>query len=852
MNLVCIIAFLFLGFHPLQSASSRYVPNELIIGLDLPIESSQHSEFSKNSVNRVDFNSDQPKGMVSTYVQLKSVDELESLLNLLPSTDKLSIRSKSSSLKFWNRIDQLNLNSGNKNGRNLSSDETNIPSQLVVKFSDTTPILDLISKFERTSGIKFVQPNFIYSIWPEGVKDTVLDKINEHDGNEPTFQVNHSGTIYGPNSFQFASLSDAVNDPFVDRLWNLEIMSSEEVWDLTIGSSSTVIAVVDTGVDLGHPDLNDNIWTNENEIPNNGVDDDNNGFVDDVFGWDFISSTQSNNPSDQNGHGTHVAGDASAVANNAVGIASIGYSCKIMAIRAGDEDGNFTSASISDSVDYAVANGADVINLSIGGQSEASEIVLQTSIANAIAAGIPVVAAAGNADPRRNIDTNNIIPASYPNVITVGALTEELDKSVSYAFYSNYGPSLDIMAAGTNVYSTYYSTLFKSIYVYDSGTSMASPQVAGVVGLMKSVYPQLTTEQVTNALTSTARDLGVSGRDDDYGYGLVQSASALLSLDSKKATATYLQSLTVDVSASFTVSINVTDDLFSTVVPTVNIVYQFEPNSDSSSWMTKGMNRSGDQFFTSLDSASSPGTFNYYFEVNDLNRSNDFEYPEEGATNPLSAIVKDISPPIISSAYINNDYFAKNGIFKETITDNTSVDSSSISLAILADGFSESFDVSDEGVTFEDSVFSVDLSTVDFSSSSSFTFLTSVSDINGLSSSSEVVLKTEETSGFNIFGPNDESEPIVNSPNPFNPENEVTNISFQLNQNADILINIYSISYEKVFDYSSYHFAGYHQVEWDGRNTNGSRLPMGAYLIFLRGESNGEVIVRKTKAMIIY
>ena len=807
---------------------------------------------SKKSINGDSANVGLAKKRVSRYVQLKSIGELEELLELLPSSKKLSIQSRLSSQTFLSRIDQLTVDSGNSTGKSFSKKESTEPSRLVIKFSDNTPILETISKLEGLSGIKFVQPNFIYGIWPEGIKESVFKKLKTSNNKATSFGVDNSKTIFGPHSFQFSALSDVVNDPEIDKLWNLTIMGAEEAWRLTTGSPSMVIAIVDTGVDLEHPDLVDNIWINENEISDNGIDDDSNGFVDDVYGWDFISLIQSNNPSDQNGHGTHVAGAASAVANNAVGIASIGYSCKVMALRAGDSDGLFTSASISDSVDYAVANGATVINLSVGGSSELSELVLKKSIEDAISAGVSVVAAAGNAEPRMDIDATNLIPASYPNVITVGALTEEPDKSVSYAFYSNFGASLDIMAAGTHVYSTYYSTLFKSSYAYDSGTSMASPQVAGVVGLMKSIYPQLTAKQVTDALTSTALDLGTSGRDNDYGYGLVQPESALLSLDSIKATATYDQSLIVDMAGSFVVSLNVTDDLFSTVVPTVNIVYQFEPNLDTSSWTTKGMSRSGDQFFTTLDSVSSPGTFNYYFEVNDLNSSNDFEYPEGGASNALFAIVTDISAPSISYTYSNNDYFSKEGMFKATITDNSSLTTSSISLTISADGFSESFDVSDDEVTYEDSVFSVDLSSVLFSSSSSFAFSISASDINGLSSSSEVVLKTEESSGFNIFGPNDESEPIMNSPNPFNPEDEVTNISFQLNQSADILINIYSISYEKVFDYSSYHFSGYHQVEWDGRHTDGSRLPMGAYLVFLRGESNGDVIVRKTKAMIIY
>jgi subtilisin family serine protease len=280
------------------------------------------------------------------------------------------------------------------------------------------------------------------------------------------------------------------NDPSYSSLWGLNNASdtdidAPEAWDRTTGSNSVTVAVIDTGVDHAHPDLSAAIWTNPGEncagCRTDGHDNDGNGYVDDWRGWDFVSDD--NDPADDQGHGTHVAGTIGAVGNNGIGITGVNWQVRLMPVKFLNSAGSGTTADAISAVLYAADNGADVLNNSWAGDEYSQ--ALGDAIAATDAQGALFVAAAGN-DSNDN-DTSPTYPASYerPNVLAVAAT----DSSDQPAWFSNYGRrSVDLGAPGVNIYSTRPG----GSYQYLSGTSMAAPHVAGAAGLAKAAFPSAT------------------------------------------------------------------------------------------------------------------------------------------------------------------------------------------------------------------------------------------------------------------------------------------------------------------------------------------------------------------------
>jgi len=307
-------------------------------------------------------------------------------------------------------------------------------------------------------------------------------------------------------------------DPDLGLFWGLRVIRATAAWDVGTGQD-VVVAVIDSGVELTHPDLTNNLWTNPAEIPANGIDDDNNGFIDDVRGWNFAYDNA--DPSDDNGHGTHVAGTVASTADNAEGGAGVAFDARLMAVKGLDFAGEGTLAGLANAILYAVDNGADVINASWGG--EGSDASLASAVSYAIAHGVVFVSAAGN----DGINVANFTPASLPGVIAVAA-TDEFDARASF---SNFGEKLAVAAPGVDVRSTYLG----GSYLEESGTSMASPHVAGLAALVLSYWPTYTVTQVRNALTTTADDLGAAGFDIFYGHGRVNAealAAAIVDVSS--------------------------------------------------------------------------------------------------------------------------------------------------------------------------------------------------------------------------------------------------------------------------------------------------------------------------------
>lgn len=271
-------------------------------------------------------------------------------------------------------------------------------------------------------------------------------------------------------------------DPFFQLQWYLDKIHAVPAWDVTRGDSTVIIAIVDVGVDYDHPDLAQNKWINFEEMNGiEGVDDDGNGFRDDIYGWDFVDDDADPRPSGRDGHGTHVAGIAAACTDNSYGMAGVSWNCRFMPVRAGMGNSIFYGY---EGVIYASANGADVINLSWG--SDTPSNIERITAEYAEEQGALLVAAAGNQSRGRMSSSH--FPADYEGVLSVAAVSS----GDTLAYFSNYNHLVDISAPGDRI----LSTIPDNNYAVESGTSMATPIVAGAAGLLKALHPDWLPRQI--------------------------------------------------------------------------------------------------------------------------------------------------------------------------------------------------------------------------------------------------------------------------------------------------------------------------------------------------------------------
>jgi subtilisin family serine protease len=302
------------------------------------------------------------------------------------------------------------------------------------------------------------------------------------------------------------------NDEKYIETWHLPLMHAPAAWEHTKGNN-TIIAIVDVAVLTTHPDLAPNLWVNPGEIPGNGIDDDGNGFIDDIHGWNLSDNNNNPNPPDNTfNHGTAVAGCASAATNNSIGISSIGYNCKLMCIRA---------ASVISIIDqgaqgivYAADNGAHIINCSWGSIYVSN--TLREAVNYALSKGCIIVAAAGNDN-----NSNKFYPAAYPGVVSVAATTSTDNK----AAFSNFGDWVTVSAPGSAIFSTDVLNRYNTF----GGTSFASPVAAGLLGLIRSLNPTLPRREMITLLTSTATN--IDGLNPGYagllGAGRIDAGAAI-------------------------------------------------------------------------------------------------------------------------------------------------------------------------------------------------------------------------------------------------------------------------------------------------------------------------------------
>ncbi len=412
-------------------------------------------------------------------------------------------------------------------------------------FASDSPISDYYIKFSSQSDLQIAKIVSMLSkekglhlehIVPSLPKSNNLLSTNEINSLQRIFKLKDASAediIYISSNYKFDYIEkvpemrmfERPNDFHIPEQYYLDSMDLYAVWDLVDTTQNVVIGIVDSGVDLDHEDLASQIWHNPGETgidkngkpkESNGIDDDNNGYIDDWQGWDFYGRTGvgDNNPTPGMNHGTHVAGIAAAHTNNLLGIAGIAPHAKILAVKASSDDP--ASRSITNGYQgilYAAMMGADIINCSFGGGGYS--ITEAEIIETAQKYGALIVAAAGN-----DYAYTDQYPASYPGVLSVASLTSDRNKSA----FSNYGPDVDICGFGSGIFSTIPDNEYKTM----SGTSMATPLVSGVAALVKSNYPDLTNEELAARLMATAKGYEhLLGYEGTLGFGEIDPERAI-------------------------------------------------------------------------------------------------------------------------------------------------------------------------------------------------------------------------------------------------------------------------------------------------------------------------------------
>ena len=348
-----------------------------------------------------------------------------------------------------------------------------------------------IDKFKADPNVEVVEPNFIVKI------------------------------LATPNDPYYSS-SGSWGQSYPD-LYGMHNIDADLAWDQTTGSASIIVADIDTGVDRNHPDIAANMWVNSGEIPNNGIDDDGNGYIDDYFGWDWYNND--NDPMDDHGHGTHTAGTIAGVGNNSIGVVGVNWTSKIMALK-------FLSASgsgyLSDGIaalEYAADKGAHVSSNSWG--CACNSTAMDDAIKYEHDRGMVVVVASGNS----NGDALDHAPASSDHSLTVAASGNNDVR----ATFSNYGQKIDVIAPGVNILSLKAATspmctssrTVGTQYCRVSGTSMATPHVAGLAALLLANNPALSNEEVRQIIRRGADDIGTTGKDIFYGFGRISAKGSM-------------------------------------------------------------------------------------------------------------------------------------------------------------------------------------------------------------------------------------------------------------------------------------------------------------------------------------
>ncbi|MFC1896682.1 S8 family serine peptidase, partial [Thermodesulfobacteriota bacterium] len=472
----------------------RFVPDEIIIKLKENVQTS------------ISITNNEQKYVVSGLASLDKLHEkhgvytMERILNKRrkknPRITKLEARAENIEIKIRTLQSNKKLSSKEQqelqdlldNHNKLLSKKDSLIKKLykfekkrnkllglyTIKLAQGAKIEEVVSEYQKDSNVEYAEPNHIY-----------------HTQQTPNFP----------------------DDPSFDELWGLHNtgqgqpggtpdadIDAPEAWGINTGSSDIVVAVIDTGVDYTHEDLAANMWTNSGETAGDGIDNDGNDYVDDIYGIDAYNNDS--DPMDDHYHGTHCSGTIGAAGNNSTGVVGVSWDVSIMALKFLDSNASgYTSDAIT-CIDYAVNNGAHVLSNSWGGGGYSQS--LKDAIEAANAAGLLFIAAAGN-EYGNNNDTNPFYPASYTNenIIAVAAT----DYNDNLAGFSNFGPtSVDVAAPGVDIYSCKPGDVYGS-YQNLSGTSMAAPHVAGLAALVRAEYGDIGHMDVKQRILNTADQL---------------------------------------------------------------------------------------------------------------------------------------------------------------------------------------------------------------------------------------------------------------------------------------------------------------------------------------------------------
>lgn len=414
-----------------------------------------------------------------------------------------------------------------------------------IKITGSKKVMNQVLAFKNHPDVLYVQPNYKvkllenYQLSPNQIQ-ILKSKLNFANSPEMKVQAmpDNPDIPLGPINEQQGA------DPDFSKQWGMNDIGAKNAWKLFPQKKKMVVAVIDSGVDYTHPDLIANLWKNKNEIPHNGIDDDNNGYVDDIIGWDFVSND--NKPYDlavpplellfgggNPGHGTHCAGNVAARGNNSIGISGVAPQAEIMSLRFISEKGSGDTEGAIRAIKYAVDNGAQILSNSWGSEGEDPEAetenrALRDIIQYAQDHGVLFIAAAGNGHKGVGYDNDSdalpAYPASYKhdNIISVSAL----DINDQLGTFSNWGAnSVDIGAPGVVVYSTivgggYNDIIFDKfgIRVTWDGTSMACPHVAGAAALYWAANPEKNWQQVKDAILKSAKTVSLlNGKNQTNG-----------------------------------------------------------------------------------------------------------------------------------------------------------------------------------------------------------------------------------------------------------------------------------------------------------------------------------------------
>jgi thermitase len=413
----------------------------------------------------------------------------------IPKSDKKFNHEKLDHINKKNNVQSIIL-SGNKKKKDT----------YILNFDSNQDIHHLIKQYNNLNLFEYVEPDFIGV--GGGKKSALQDTPND------TYFSRQFG-LYNDGTF---SQSPATNDADIDM---------ELGWDIEKGDESIIVAILDSGIKLEHPEFNGRLWINSNETIN-GIDDDNNGYIDDINGWDFANND--NNPTDDHGHGTNVTGIIGANSNNNRGYSGVDHNCKLMIGKILDQNNSGYYSWWTDAIYYAVDNGAKIINMSVGGSGYSSS--MKDAIDYAYNNGVTVVACMMNEN-----NNTTFYPAGYQNTIAVGSTNPNDERSTPFFWSptsgSNYGNHIDVVAPGNYIYGLDYqsNTNYNS---YWGGTSQAAPIVAGISSLLLAQDPNRTPDDIRSILRNTAEDQvgnaseDIVGYDNYYGYGRVNAYQALL------------------------------------------------------------------------------------------------------------------------------------------------------------------------------------------------------------------------------------------------------------------------------------------------------------------------------------